>query len=250
MFKDYFSSRAAQYAAHRPTYPAALAEFLAGIAPGRALALDCACGTGQLSVPLADRFDRVVATDASASQIAQAEAHARVEYRVAPADRSGLPEATADLITVAQAAHWLDLDLFYGEVRRVGRPSAVLALVTYGLVQVEGEPGDVMRTFYEETIGRYWPFERRHVESGYRTLAFPFAEIPAPRLSIDASWRLADLIGYVETWSAVREAEKRIGRAPMEAIARQLAAVWGAPDTRRPVHWPLSMRVGRVNQPA
>jgi SAM-dependent methyltransferase len=138
-FKDHFSTHAAGYAAHRPRYPTALVEYLAEIAPSLHLALDCGCGTGQLSVRLASRFERVVATDASASQIANAEPHDRVEYRVAPAEKSGLPDGTVDLITVAQAAHWLDLDSFYGEVRRVARHDGVVALVTYGVLHVEGD---------------------------------------------------------------------------------------------------------------
>jgi len=247
-FKDHFSSHAAGYAAHRPTYPPALVDFLADTAPGHSLALDCGCGTGQLSVPLARRFDRVVATDASASQIANAEAHERVEYRTAPADRSGLAAASVDLITVAQAAHWLDLDRFYVEVRRVARPDAILALITYGVLHVEG--GDVDRVaqwFYYDVIWQYWPPERRHVEDGYRTLPFPFAELTVPALTMSVSWRLADLTGYVDTWSAVREAEKRVGRALLDAFAEKLADVWGDPETRRTVTWPLSLRVGRVS---
>ena len=152
-FKDHFSSHAAGYAAHRPTYPPALVDFLADTAPGRSLALDCGCGTGQLSVPLARRFDRVVATDASASQIANAEMHERVEYRTAPAEQSGLPDASADLITVAQAAHWLDLDRFYTEARRVAKKEGILALITYGVLHVEGADIDwVAQWFYYDVI--------------------------------------------------------------------------------------------------
>src|SRR5262245_8906938 len=244
-FKDHFSTHASGYAAHRPTYPAALVDYLAGIAPGHQLALDCGCGTGQLSVPLARRFDRVVATDASAAQIANAEAHEHVEYRVAPAEASGLPDATADLITVAPAAHWIDLDRFYLEARRVARRSGIVALITYGVLHVEGtNVDDVAQRFYYEVIGQYWPPERRHVDAGYRTLPFPFTELNAPPLAIEVSWQLSDLIGYVDTWSAVREAEKRVGREPLDAFAQALAAVWGGPERRRTVTWPISMRIG------
>lgn len=245
-FKDYFSSHAAGYAAHRPTYPAAVVDFLAETAPGRRLALDCACGTGQLSVPLARRFDRVVATDGSASQIEHAEAHQRVEYRVAPAEESGLPDASVDLVTVAQAAHWLDLNRFYAEARRVARPAAVVALISYGVGHVDGEPDVVLHRFYHDVIGPYWPSERRLVEAGYRTLAFPFREIEPPPLTIEASWRLADLIGYVGTWSAVRAAEQALRADLMETFTQDLAAAWGDPDTPRVMRWPLSLRVGRV----
>src|SRR3954464_14207364 len=92
-FKDHFSSRAADYAAYRPTYPPELVDYLASVCPTSNLALDCGCGTGQLAVLLADRFKRVIATDASAQQIENAEPRERVTYRVAPAERSGLPDA-------------------------------------------------------------------------------------------------------------------------------------------------------------
>ncbi|HEX8416560.1 MAG TPA: class I SAM-dependent methyltransferase [Methylobacterium sp.] len=245
-FKDHFSSGSAAYAAHRPRYPAALAQFLADLAPARDLALDCGCGTGQLSVLLAERFRRVVATDASAAQIGEAQAHPSVAYRTAPAERSGLPDASADLITVAQAAHWLDLPAFYAEVRRVARPGAVIALVTYGVLHVEGAPDSVVRHFYREVVGPYWPPERRHVEDGYRALPFPFAETPAPPLAIEAALRLPDLLGYVATWSAVRAAERATGRDPLAALREALAPIWGEPETRRAVRWPLSLRVGRL----
>src|SRR5215208_5066769 len=87
-FKDHFSERAAGYASYRPHYTPELAEWLASLAPARRLAWDVACGSGQLSTLLGDRFDKVVATDASREQVGQATPHARVEYRVEPAETS------------------------------------------------------------------------------------------------------------------------------------------------------------------
>lgn len=246
-FKDYFSTRSAHYAAYRPVYPLALVDFLAGLAPGRALALDCGCGSGQLSTRLAERFDHVVAIDASAQQIANAVPHSAVEYRVAPAGESGLLAASADLITAAQAAHWFDLDSFYAEARRVGRPRAILALVAYGDPYMDDEACErLMRRFYNEDVGRYWPPERRLVLNGYRELPFPFAEIEAPPFAIEVAWDLGALIGYAETWSATKAAAKALGREPTEAWRTELAEVWGAPDQKKKMWWPLFMRIGRV----
>jgi SAM-dependent methyltransferase len=245
-FKDHFSAHAAGYAAHRPTYPSSLIDLLAGLAPERGRVLDAGCGTGQLSVLLAQAFAEVIATDASARQIAEATPHPNVIYRVARAEASGLAEASVDLVTVAQAAHWFDLEPFYAEVRRIARPGAVLALISYGVFVGEPDIDPVLQRFYREDTDPYWPPERRHVEAGYRTLPFPFAEIAAPSLAIEVSWRLKDLVGYVDTWSAVRAMEAAIGRAPLERFAIDLAAAWGDPDRARLIRFPLSLRLGRV----
>jgi SAM-dependent methyltransferase len=245
-FKDHFSARSADYAAYRPTYPMALVEHLASQCAATEVALDVGCGTGQLSVLLTERFDRVIATDASAQQIESAQPHPRVTYRVAPAEASGVATASIDLIVAAQAAHWFDLPALYTEARRVAKPGAVLALVTYGVLQADPDVDAVIQHFYNEIVGAYWPPERRHVENGYREFAFPFDEWAAPSLAITVEWRVADLVGYTDTWSAVRGVEKALGRSPIPAFERDLTAAWGDPDRRRTIRFPLSMRVGRL----
>jgi len=245
-FKDHFSSHSAGYAAFRPRYPQALADALADLCPAANLALDCGCGTGQLSVLLAERFDKVVATDASPQQIAAAEPHPGVEYRVAPAERSGLEQGSADLIVAAQAAHWFDLPAFYAEARRVGRPGALLALVSYATVLAEPGIDGVIQHFYGDVLGPYWPPERRHVEEGYRSFAFPFAELTPPSLAIEVAWSRDELFGYIDTWSAVRNTERALGRGPIEQFAGELAAAWGDAAHRRTFRFPLAMRLGRM----
>lgn len=245
-FKDHFSTASAGYAAHRPTYPAALVDELAAISPATGRALDCGCGTGQLSVLLAKRFEEVIATDASAAQIEEAELCRGVTYRTALAEDSGLPDASVDLITVAQAAHWLDLERFYPECKRIARPNAAIALITYGVLHVEGEIDAAVQKFYYETIGPYWPPERRHVEEGYASLPFPFREAVLPALSIEVSWNLGELIGYLNTWSAVRAAEKALEKNPVDQFESDLRKGWGDGTLRRRVTWPLSIRCGHI----
>jgi SAM-dependent methyltransferase len=244
-FKDHFSERSADYAAARPTYPPELARFLAEQSPGRRLALDCGCGTGQLSVQLADHFAEVVATDASAAQIAAATPHPRVSYRVAPAEASGLPSSSADLVVAAQAAHWFDLPAFYAEAKRVARPGALLALVTYGVLHVDGAAEPLIQDFYWHIVGPYWPPGREHVEVGYRSLPFPYPEIAHPDLAIELTWTRDDFLAYVDTWSAMRGAEKAIGRKPFDDFAAALASCWPDGEARR-VRWPLSIRAGHI----
>ena len=116
-FKDHFSKQAADYAKFRPRYPQKLFDYLGSIAPSRELAWDCGTGNGQAAVGLATVFDHVIATDASEKQIENAQSHERVEYLVAPAENSGIKSGTVDLIMVAQAVHWFDLNRFYAEAR-------------------------------------------------------------------------------------------------------------------------------------
>lgn len=170
-FKDHFSSGSENYAAHQPTYPIELIDKLANISPGHGLAFDCGCGTGQLNVLLAERFDKVVATDASAAQIEMAQPREGVTYRTALAEDSDLPDASVDLITAAQAAHWLDLD---DEVRRVARPNAAIALITYGMLHVEGSVDPIIQHFYYYTIGPYWPCRAASHRRGVSEPSFPF----------------------------------------------------------------------------
>src|ERR1700744_5328428 len=117
-FKDHFSRSSSQYSAFRPRYPDGVFDYLAQVCSERRLAWDCACGTGQATLALADRFDSVIGTDASEQQLAAAQTKPKVAYRVATAENSGLDSASVDLVTVAQALHWFNLDGFYSEVRR------------------------------------------------------------------------------------------------------------------------------------
>lgn len=247
-FKDHFSTHAAAYAAHRPRYPASLAAWLATVAPSTRRALDVGAGTGQLAVLLAAHFDEVVAEDASAQQIASAEAHPRIDYRVAPSDRSGLEDASVDLVTVAQAVHWFPLDRFYAEAKRVLRPHGAIALVSYGNGTCE-IPAVTARVeeFYRDVVGPYWPPERAMVEDGYRHLPFPFAErTDVPAFVIETTWTLDALVGYLDTWSAVRGAEKALGASPVPALAARLAEAWPASRGALGFTFPLAVRVGHV----
>ena len=246
-FADHFAARAALYRAHRPSYPPALFAYLAGVAAGHDLAWDCGTGSGQAAVGLAEHFGRVVATDASSAQLAHAEPHERVEYRVAPAESSGLPAASVDLVTVAQALHWFDRGAFYAEARRVMRPGGALAVWTYDELELDDPALDAaVRRYSHETVGAYWPAGRELVRDRYRTIDFPFAELPAPTFTMERRWTLAELAGYLASWSATARFAAAEGRDPIPAVEAELAARWGPPHDRRLVRWELAVRVGRA----
>lgn len=248
-FKDHFSGVAAGYQAFRPGYPPALFEWLAAITARRERAVDLGCGTGQASVALAAHFDEVIGLDPSAEQIAHAEPHSRVSYRVAPAEATGLPAASADLVIAAQALHWFDPERLQPELERIARPGAVFAAFTYDLCRVGSRVDDVVEYLYRTILGPYWPPERAHVDAAYRTLPFPWPEVPAPSLAIAESWTLDRFVGYLGTWSAVSAYRRRTGVDPLALVTSELRAAWGPPEQTRQVSWRLTIRAGRIDSP-
>ena len=245
-FSDHFSGHAASYTQFRPGYPPALFDFLADSSPARTRAWDCATGGGQAAHPLAGRFDRVLATDASYAQLAHAVKHPRVAYAVSLAEHAALRGSCVDLVTVAQALHWFDLDAFYGEVLRVLRPNGVIAAWCYGLMRITPAVDAVVEHLYDDVLGTWWPEERRHIDTGYRDLQFPFTEVRVPALDMRARWTLGAVIGYLATWSAVQRFTAAVGSDPLAAAAERIAEVWGARDDARDVTWPLALRAGIV----
>ena len=246
-FKDHFSGVAGAYRAFRPGYPPALFAWLASLCQRRELALDCGCGTGQASVALADHFSAVLAVDPGAEQVRHATAHPRVAYRVAPAEATGATDGSVDLVVVAQALHWFDLDRFWPEVRRVARPDgAVVAAFTYGLLTVDGPVDAVVGRLYVETLRGHWPPERAHVDAGYRTLPFPFEPIEAPAFAIAERWGVERLLGYLATWSGVTARDRATGGDVVAEVAPALRAAWGG-EEEKVVTWPLAVLAGRVD---
>jgi SAM-dependent methyltransferase len=243
-YADHFSRVASAYASARPSYPEELFSYLAGLVPRRDLAWDCAAGSGQASLPLTRFFRLVLASDISIAMLKQAAAHPRIHHQVMAAEASGLRSASVDLVTVAQALHWLDVDSFYSEVTRILLPGGALAVWTYGLHYLRDPAIDnQLAQFYRDTIGAYWAPERCHVDSGYRNLPFPFPELAPPRFAMVAEWSLPQLLGYIGTWSAVQRFRESQGFDPVVELSQELAQVWG-PGERRRVEWPLSVRVG------
>lgn len=244
-FKDHFSKHASAYARARPNYPSSLFEYLASLCGHRTLAWDCATGNGQAALGLAPWFEKVIATDASAEQLAQAAPDPRIEYRQAPAEHSPCTAQSCDLITVAQALHWFNIPAFFAEARRALKKDGVLAVWSYELSRITPAVDAVVGRYYTEIVGPDWPPERKLVADGYRTLEFPFAEVPIPEFHMELNWTCAEYLDYLYSWSATQRYIKRAGRNPLELIYYDLKSAWG--DNTRLVTWPINMRVGKID---
>jgi SAM-dependent methyltransferase len=246
-FSDHYSSIASRYASFRPGYPPALFAWLASVARDRRRAWDCGTGSGQAAASLADHFAHVVATDPSVGQLAHASSRSGVDYAAMTAERSALAGGSVSLVTVAQALHWFDQPAFYAEARRVLVAGGVLAVWSYGLLTLhDAVLDDVVRHFHGETVGPYWPPERRLVDEGYQSIQLPFEHVEAPSFSMQADWTLDHFVGYLSTWSAVQRARAATGVDPLADVAESLRAGWGGEENERRVEWPLTLHVGRV----
>ena len=243
-FRDHFSARSAHYARYRPHYPAELFDFLASLTAKHSLAWDCATGSGQAAIALSAHFEHVVATDASKAQIDAAVAHSGVTYRVAAAEDSQLDAGSIDLITVGQALHWFDIERFFAEAERVLVSHGVLAAWCYELCRVSDTCDAVVDELYVEIVGEFWPPERRLIEAGYAGIAMPGRALESRDFHMSASWSVADMLGYLRTWSACARYRQEHGDDPVSKIEIALRAEWG--KGHRPVRWPLTLLVSRL----
>jgi SAM-dependent methyltransferase len=246
-FKDHFSGRAALYAAYRPLYPESLFEFVAGLTHQHRVALDCGTGNGQAAVGLVPHFDRVIATDPSAEQLSNATRHERIEYRIARAESSGQAPRSIDLVTAAQALHWFDAKAFFAEAKRVLVRDGAIAIWGYGDPILDTEPlNKNLHAFNRELLEPYWFPERKLLLDGYRDIPFPFDEVTVPRLELAMRWSLAELAGYLRTWSSTARYFAEHGIDPVIAVERSLAANWGDRGAHRLIRWPLHIRAGII----
>ncbi len=242
--KDNFSGHASDYACYRPTYPDALFTFIYERLSHFGAAWDCGTGNGQVAVKLAERFGRVYATDLSANQLAQAPQHPNITYRMQRAEDTSFDEQSLDLITVAQAIHWFDFETFYGIVNRVLKPDGLLAVWGYTLLTVNEAVDTIVRHLHSDTLDHYWDPERKYVDARYQTIPFPFDEIATPEFTQSIRWTFTDLIGYLNTWSAVKHYQQHEGQNPVRRIEADLKQAWGSVEQQM-VHVPVFLRLGK-----
>jgi ubiquinone/menaquinone biosynthesis C-methylase UbiE len=243
--KDNFSTQSEQYVKFRPTYPNELYQFLLSLVKTKDKAWDCGTGNGQVAQELSKHFKEVYATDISEKQIKNAIQRANIFYKVESAERTSFLDKSFDLITVAQAIHWFDFDAFYKEVTRVIKPNGILAVIGYGLLSINKDTDAIINRFYREVTGPYWDNERKYIDEHYKTIPFPFKEIESPQLYNTYEWSLEQLIGFLDTWSAVQHFIKANKQNPVELVYKDLQQAWGINSTKT-VRFPILLRIGKL----
>jgi ubiquinone/menaquinone biosynthesis C-methylase UbiE len=244
--KNIFSCGADRYIKYRPTYPKALFRYLSTLTDEHDTALDCACGNGQAALGLAPYFKQVIATDPSKNQLRNAIPHTKVRYVAAPAERTGLPDSSVDLLTVAEGFHWFDFKPFHKEARRVLKPGGVIALWGYWLAPACPSIDRCVDRYFYEILRPFWRPELKWLMEKFQTIPFPYKEIKTPPFQIVMRWDMATFKGYLSTWSAAVLFMQNKKVNPVTLIQDELRQAWGDPSKRKAIRWPLFFRIGQL----
>jgi ubiquinone/menaquinone biosynthesis C-methylase UbiE len=245
--KDNFSAQAHEYAKFRPVYPRELYVFLLDNTERKNTAWDCATGNGQVAVELSKHFKKVYATDISEKQISNAPHVENIIYAIEPAEKTSFPDDFFDLITVAQAIHWFNFDLFYKEVRRTIKKNGFFAAISYGLCKTYDETDNILLNFYENITGPFWDPERKFIDERYKTIPFPFSEIETPELKHEVNWSFEQFIGFLETWSSVQHFKNKMKMNPIDIIYNEAKASWGNQSQKKFV-FPVFFRAALIDK--
>lgn len=246
MAKDLFSEQPKIYAQFRPTYPQELFDYILGFVEERKTAWDCATGNGQAATVLAEYFEKVQASDISESQINNAVKTENIEYHICPAETTPYPDNSFDLITVAQAYHWLNWRGFHHEATRVGKQNSIVAIWTYCTLFSDDEKVNaIIQHFYRNITGPYWDKERKYVDEEYATVDFDFEELPPQKFQTIVKWNKAQLEGFFQSWSAVRNYIKANNQNPVELIKKDIDTVWSE-EEQKEFYFPIFLRLGRI----
>ncbi len=246
-FKDNFSKQAEIYARYRPTYPPALFHFLRTLTEKHDLAVDCGTGNGQAAVALTEFYKTIVAVDPSIEQLKHASNHSQISYYERSAHQLPVSDGTTDLITAATAMHWFDLNKFYPEVKRVLKKDGILAIWGYTVQKIEPFLDDLLHDFQFKTLKDYWAPENQIVVNEYKNISFTYDEIECPDFCAEKIFDLDDLIGYINTWSAVQKFLQKNNYNPTDELRDELLDYWKTPQNKKRVEWKIAMRVGRYN---
>lgn len=242
-----FSEQSHLYAKYRPGYPRELLDEIYTHVVEKETVWDCGTGNGQLAEKLSLKFKQVYATDVSREQLDQAVQKPNIDYIQNPAENPIFDDHIFDLITVAQAIHWFNFELFYKEVLRTSKDNGVIAMIGYGRVRTDSKETEVISDFYDQMFSSHFSKNRQYVEEEYRTIPFPFEQIGYYTYTSTYDWRLDDVQGYLRSWSAVQKFKKINKIDPTEKIIERLSSYWV--KTRR-IEFPVFLRLGRIKPAA
>lgn len=207
------AQQSAAYAKHRPVYSRSIYDAIfkyAGETRATECALDVATGTGQVAGELCKHYTNVIAQDISQTQLDQAakspSSGPNIRFQQSAAEMISLPDESVDLLTIAQALHWVDQTKAFAEFARVLKPGGTLAAWGYDMPKIVDEPDgqEIFRRLHSDTLGPYWNPRRQLVSDHYRDISIPPPFIDEERCSFDMKVEstVGGLLGNISSWSA------------------------------------------------
>lgn len=246
---DVFSTQAKTYKRYRPNYPKELYIEILDLVQNRNYCWDCGTGNGQVAGHLVGYFDEVEATDISKNQLEEAVKNENITYSLQRAETTSFQNNEFDLVTCAQAVHWFDFVTFYDEIRRTIKNNGILAIWGYGLLKIGIPFDELINHFYLDVIGPYWNDERKHVDSLYETIGFPFEEIKLSKeYTIEIDMNLMELEGYFNSWSSVQNYIKAHNKNPVDDLVNSLKKKWPKDEKRKRVVFPIFTKIARIKK--
>ncbi|MCI5904955.1 MAG: class I SAM-dependent methyltransferase [Oscillospiraceae bacterium] len=129
MNEDKFSGKAEIYDKYRPSYPTELTDWLYIKTRAQTVA-DIGAGTGKFTKLLLDKPWKVTAVEPNRDMLVILQRNVPQAKAIeAPAENTGIPDHTIDLVTAATAFHWFDEDKFREECKRIMTESGRVALI-------------------------------------------------------------------------------------------------------------------------
>lgn len=232
--------QADKYALARPRYPSELLEQVRTLTDPCRLSVDVGCGSGQLTIPLADWSEAVIGVDRSPEQIRAATKHHRVTYHAGDAYELPVENETVDLLTIAQAMHWLDMPRFFAEVKRILRPQGTFAVLGYAVPRLQHpEMEKSFKHYYYDILGSdkepgepgcYWDVSRPLLDRGFAKTSFPFHHVARCWHEDHRSMALGSFADYLKSFSAYQTYTRK-NEDPLPTLLNELRAAGNIQDS-------------------
>lgn len=264
---------AANYKNFRPVYPARFYEYIKEHFTSKPKkAVDLGCGTGQATLELADLAETVQGIDNSPVMIEQARNSkhpANVNFSVGN-DRTFAEDfspGSVDLITVAQAAHWFDLEAFYKKAYEILRKDGILAIWGYCDQNIQDYPAvseiTTKYSYHPDYLGKHWDEGRDCLRQFFSDSKIPatfFRDTeyrvndsktlsPDEKLEISKQMTFKDFMDYFRTYSAYHNWVAAHGSPEEDILDRMERKITDStslkPESKITVKWNTVYMFGR-----
>ncbi|KAK2975593.1 hypothetical protein RJ640_026774 [Escallonia rubra] len=201
------------------------------------------------------------ATDTSLKQLEFTPKLPNVRYQCTPPvmsmaelERDIAAEASVDLVTIAQALHWLDLPTFYQQVKWVLKsPNGVIAAWCYTVPEVNDNFDSVFLKFYKIDSKPYWDPARKLVDDKYKSIDFPFEPVDGfdhtrPfEFKSERLMSLEEIFTCIRSWSAYQTAWEKGVELLRDDVREELKRAWTEDGIdQKVVKFHVHLRDGKV----